>query len=317
MHSQTVRRFLTAATTLALVVTACGGGDAASPTEFDYDTSAPLDIEIGDAIDTPTAPETAIHSISFNGRDGVEVTGLIADPPSGSNEKAVLLLHGISQGASLASNDMIEPMRDWTCAGATTLAIDMPYARLGRFDAPYTLTEIDVDEHIQLMVDLQRSVDVLEERGSSDIAFVAISGGAVHGASFVGLEERLVGSAIILGNGGPWHRWTEFGVPSVMMMGMSDQERDEYAGLMGPYSGVHFIGDHDAPILFVNGTLDPIIGEDAAIELHEAAGDNVEVSWYESGHTLPNEAFVEVHHWVGEALGLDSSQVTECEPVFP
>lgn len=83
---------------------------------------------------------------------------------------------------------------------------------------------------------------------------------------------------------------------------------------MYPYSGIHFIGDANAPILFVNGRLDPLVGEDAAIDLQEAAGDNAQVR-YEAGHDLPLEAFVEVHYWIGELLGFDPGRVAECEPV--
>jgi predicted alpha/beta-hydrolase family hydrolase len=308
-------RTLTTLVLLAVSAAACGS-TGADPSQFDYDSAAPLQLVIGDLFEASNAPQTEIHAVTFAGADGKEVTGLIADPPEGQSPKAVLLLHGVSQGAPIASNDMVEPMRDWSCAGATTLAIDMPYARLQRFDSPFTETESDAEEAVQLIVDLRRSVDLLIDRGSSEVAFVAISGGAVFGATFVGVEDRLAGSVLLVGNGGPWHRWSEFGVPSVMMMGMTDEERDSYAEIMGPYSGTHFVGDHNAPILFINGRLDPIIGEDAAQALHDAAGEDIEVSWYESGHDLPPEGFIEAHDWVGDVLGLDPERVADCQPVF-
>jgi hypothetical protein len=300
----------------ALITASCGGSGGADPAEFEYDDSAPLNYSEGELLESPFAPDTVIHRVSFDGHQGVEVTGLRADPPEGPSNVAVLLLHGISQGAAIASNDMVEPMRDWSCAGATTLAIDMPYARpdLLRFDAPFTLTEQDREEAIQLTVDLQRSIDLLVEQGAEEIAFVAISGGAVAGALFAGVETRIDGHALIVGNGGPVQRWRDFGFPSIMLIGMEEQEIEEYAEIMYPYSGIHFIGDATAPILFVNGRLDPIIGEDAAIALHEAAGDNAEVSWYDAGHDLPMEAFIEVHHWVGDILGLDPARLDECAP---
>jgi predicted esterase len=302
--------------TLALIA-ACGGARGVDPAEFEYDIARPLNFAEGEVFESPIAPNTEIHRVTFDGYDGIEVTGLYADPPEGPSDTAILLLHGVTQGSGVASADMVEPMRDWSCAGASTLAIDMPYARpdLIRFNAPFTLDETDRQEAIQLTVDLQRSVDLLAEQGAEKIAFVGISGGAVSGALFAGIERDVDGYAIILGNGGPVQRWRDFGIASVMLLGMPEAEIEEYAELMYPYSGIHFIGDANAPILFVNGRLDPIIGEDAAIALHEAAGDNAEVSWYDAGHDLPFDAFIEVHYWIGGVLGLDEARLAECEPI--
>lgn len=314
----TPARTLATGALVSLLLTACGASsNTAAPDEFAYDAERPLNFAEGEVFESPLAPGTEIHRVSFGGYDGIEVTGLHADPPEGSAETAVLLLHGIVQGAPVASNDMVEPVRDWSCAGATTLAIDMPYARPDqlRFDRPFTLTEQDRVETIQLTVDLQRSVDLLVEQGAKRIAFVAISGGAVAGALFAGIETRIDGYALILANGGPVQRWRDFGVASVMLSGLPNDEIEAYAEIMYPYSGIHFIGDANAPILFVNGRDDPIIGEDAATALIEAAGDRAQVSWYESGHDLPFDAFVEVHYWVGDLLGLDRDRLRECEPV--
>jgi predicted esterase len=307
-------RFLVVA--LALVA-ACGGSSGADPAEFEYDATRPLNFSEGEVFESAIAPDTEIHRVTFDGHDGVEVTGLYAEPAEGPSDTAVLLLHGVTQGSGVASADMVEPMRDWSCAGAATLAIDMPYARpdLLRFNAPFTLDETDQQEAIQLTVDLQRSVDLLAERGAEKIAFVGVSGGAVSGALFAGIERDVDGYAIILGSGGPVARWKDSGFASVMLLGMPEEQIEEYADLMYPYSGIHFIKDANAPILFVNGRLDPIIGEDAAIALHEAAGENAEVSWYDAGHDLPLEAFVEVHYWIGDLLGLDEARVAACEPV--
>ncbi len=189
----------------SVVVGSCGGTKGADPAEFGYDATQPLNFAVGDIVESPLAPNTEIHGATFNGQNGKEVTGLMANPPKGPTDTAVLLLHGFSQGSGVASADMIEPIRDWSCAGAMTLAIDMPYARpdLLRFNEPFTLDETDRDETVQLTVDLQRSVDLLIEQGGEKIAFVAVSGGAVAGALYAGIETRVDGYALILANGGP------------------------------------------------------------------------------------------------------------------
>ena len=89
--------------------------------------------------------------------------------------------------------------------GAIVLVLDAPFARHDK-NNPLSFTPRDSVDQVQLIVDLQRAVDVLIARADVDaerLAFVGVSYGGAMGALFAGVERRVSAYALLVADGWP------------------------------------------------------------------------------------------------------------------
>ena len=136
---------------------------------FDYDRAAPMELE-----SSPIGEDggVAIHQVSYASPRGGRVTGRLFVPRGGGPFAGVILAHGMPGNAEAFTGRAVYIARH----GAVVIAIDAPFNR--RPGGPLTRTPRDSAEQVQLIVDLQRAVDVLLARTDVDSARLAYVGAA-------------------------------------------------------------------------------------------------------------------------------------------
>lgn len=274
-------------------------------TLFAYDRSLPLNLR--------TSATVRVHDIQYRSPLGGDVPAFLVTPVGPGRFAGVLLLHG----APGSRNDMLAEAIELAQAGAVALAITAPFARNGvpeRPFGPYAFTEQDRDGPIQLVVDLQRGIDLLLERGDVDparLAFVGVSYGGASGVLFAGVEPRLRAAALVVADGGPIHHFDTPGEGNPLN-DLDPAARDHWLAAMQPVEGLSVIGNA-APtaLLFQWGLHDEVIGQQHAQELLAAASEPKEALWYESGHWLPPAARSDRHAWLARQIGIAPPAIDE------
>jgi dienelactone hydrolase len=187
--------------------------------------------------------------------------------------------------------------------GAVVIVVDAPFNR--RPDGPVlTFTPRDSADQVQLIVDLQRAVDVLVARPDVDsarLAYVGRSYGGATGALFAGVERRLKTYILASADGGITTRLTEPGAPAPPA-GEEAQFRAWLAS-MQPIEGIRFIGLANGSILFQSGSRDAIISRERAEALQAAFTGTKEVRWYDAEHGLSPAAYVDQLRWLHDRVG--------------
>jgi dienelactone hydrolase len=186
--------------------------------------------------------------------------------------------------------------------GAVVIALDAPFNR--RPGGPTTFTPRDSAEQVQLIVDLQRAVDVLLARPDVDgarLAYVGRSYGGATGALFAGVERRLKTYILASADGGVTARFTEPGAPQPP----PSQQAQARAWLasMQPIEGIRFVGRANGSILFQNARRDQFVSVARAEALHAAATGPKEVRWYDTPHALNPAAHVDQLRWLSQTVG--------------
>ena len=286
----------------------CGGArpdfgvaTAADRNLYSYDVNAPLNLQT--TVES-TINGVEVSSISFSSPDGGLVTGLLWDPITRSGPRpGMLLMHGHPSRA----RDMTNIAQSYAQYGAVVIAIDAPFARRG---GSLTLLPVDAAEQIQVIKDLQRSVDVLRSRPNVDddrIAYAGFSWGGATGALFVGIERRIKAAALVVGHPGQVSHATGLGgFKNISFLPCAT--RVAWIRAMAPTEPIRFVGNANVPLLLQNGSVDEFIPSYEAAELHAAAPQPKTVRWYAAGHSLNQQAVLDRHNWLVQQIGLDAVQ---------
>lgn len=314
---------------LAVLLAACGAAvtsqapEAAAPARpsaspetaaalFGNNADAPVDLtDVG----AEEVNGQTIRDVTFPSTHGGVVPAYLAEPTQDHAGVGVLITPGIPEKRFSYAEDISR----FACAGAIAMVVDAPWARdPDRVSREFTFTPKDADEQVQLVIDLRRAVDILEDLGAERIGFDAISYGAGIGAILAGVEDRIDAFSLASGGIGPVRRFVSAdGNALYPLTSKSPAERRKWIDAMKPLEPEHFIGDTTAPILFLAGREDTIVTADEIELISQAAGDTAEVRWYDAGHDLNLTAYRDHIDWLAERLGLDEDRVDECFPADP
>jgi uncharacterized protein len=304
--------------------------ERADPATFDHEQVRPVDVE---EVDSGGPLPEELTRIQFPSQDGGMATGYIAPPADPVTDVGILWAHAMHSsemnwpGVPWDGQDSFAPMAIFACAGATSIIVNAPYTRpttlrpdgaITSLSQPLTYTPTDRDEQIQLIRDMRRAIDVLQDLGAERIGFGGISYGATIGAALIGVDDRIEAAILSLGNSGLVERHTdENGDPTHNLDDLTDEEVETWLQAMLPIEPARFIGDSGAAILFLNGRNDPIIPMAEAERFHAAAPSG-EVRWTSVGHDVSFEDLLFHNSWLGTNLGLDIERLDTCtEQLFP
>ena len=287
-------------TALLFVITqACNSQDQTAPSgvaHFNYDRAQPLAWESrSDGVVNGVESQT----ISFASPKGGRATGMLLVPSGPGPFAGIVLMHGMPGTARQMEGMGVELAR----RGAVVIAIDAPWARTGsviNWDAR------DSANQVQLIVDLQRAVDVLLARDDVDrsrLAYVGVSYGGAMGGLFAGVERRLATYVLRVGDGGLVAHFTSAGDPPTPP-GVSDAAWQAWRAAMEPIEPIRFIGRATAPLFFQNGEQDVLVPPADARAYHAAAGANKKITWYPAGHGLNQQANVDMYDWLNQKVGM-------------
>jgi uncharacterized protein len=267
---------------------------------FAYDRNLPLDVQERNRADMG---DSTIIDLTYASPMGGRVPAYLIVPKGTGPFAGMLFMHGMPGDRKGRVEDCLR----LASAGAVVLAIDAPFARP---PAHFNLffTEQDRVEQIQLIVDLQRGVDLLLSRPDVDprrLAYVGFSFGGSMGGLFAGVERRLKAVALVVGAGQVDH--------STRSPGPFDNlPRDQQArwlSAMLEIDPIRFVG-HAAPaaLLFQNGLDDALVAVEDATRYQQAGSEPKLVRWYPAGHFLNDQATSERILWLQEQIGIDAQR---------
>jgi poly(3-hydroxybutyrate) depolymerase len=193
------------------------------------------------------------------------------------------------------------------------LTISGPSARIPGRDW-ITFTPQDRDEQIQLMVDLRRGVDLLTQHEKVDparIGYVGYSYGAAMGGLLAGIEPRIKAYGLMVGDGGLVNHFTDGNQPVGGFETIDSVARERWLEAMEPIEPIYYVS-HASPsaLFFQNARYDGSVTEEDALAYQAAGSEPKKVQWYDSGHGLPTQAYIDMAHWLGEQIGIDGAAFT-------
>jgi uncharacterized protein len=270
---------------------------------FAYDKDAPLDIQ----------------EMSRDRKDGVTLIDLTYASPMGGRVPATLIVPngagpfaGIlyQHGMPSTRQSLIPAAMTYARMGAVVILIDAPFNRPEHTgNASLTFTEQDQLEQIQLIVDLRRAIDLLESRQDVDaqrLAFVGLSYGGAMGGLLSGVEDRIKGYVLQVGDGGLVTNATGT-EDTEQWLAMPTEVRRSWVAWMWPIEPIHYVScASPAALLFQSGTLDTTVPPADAQRYQNAGSAPKTIRWYESGHNLPPQAYRDQADWLSRIIGIAS-----------
>jgi poly(3-hydroxybutyrate) depolymerase len=271
---------------------------------FDYDSEQPLDIT-----ESAVRQETgySVHDIAYPSPEGGAVPAYLVVPEGTGPFAGIILMHGSS-----GSRETLLPFaEELVHTGAVVLTLSAPAARIpGKPWISFTVQ--DREEQIQLMVDLRRAVDLLtqhEKVDASRLGYVGYSYGAAMGGLLAGVEPRIKAYGLMVGDGGLVNHFMDEDRPVGGFETLEPAAREHWLKAMEPIEPIHFVG-HASPsaLYFQNARNDRSVSEEDALAYQAAGSEPKKVQWYDSGHGLPGEAFVDMVTWLAEQIGIDAAK---------
>jgi predicted esterase len=162
------------------------------------------------------------------------------------------------------------------------------------------------------MMDLRRGVDLLVQHEKVDPArmgYVGYSYGAAMGGLLAGLEPRIKAYGLMVGDGGLVNHFTDEDGPTGGFETIDPEARARWLEAMEPIEPIHYVGHASSSALFFqNARYDRSVSEGDALAYQAAGSEPKKVQWYESGHGLPEEAFMDMAAWLAAQIGIDPSK---------
>jgi uncharacterized protein len=271
---------------------------------FDYEVESPVAIT-EEAVQQEEG--YTVHKIHYPSPKDGEVPAYLVVPEGPGPFAGILLMHG----SSGSRETMLPLAEDLVQTGAVVLTISAPAARIPGRDW-ITFTPLDREEQIQLMVDLRRGVDLLVQHENvepSRIGYVGYSYGAAMGGLLAGIEPRIKAYGFMVGDGGLVNHFTDASGPTGGFEQFDPNTRERWLEAMEPIEPIHYVGHASASALFFqNARYDGSVTEEDALAYQAAGSEPKKVQWYESGHGLPEQAFVDMVAWLAEQIGIDRTQ---------
>jgi predicted esterase len=243
-----------------------------------------------------TEDGVTVVDLSF-GPEGDETDAYLVKPASGEPGPGIAFFHWVEYGDPTSNRtEFLEEAKALARQGAISLLVD------GRFPWKATPTSIEHDvaavEADALM--LRHAVDLLAAQPEVDADRMALVGhdfGAMYSAIVFGADPTLDGLVMMA----PTARWGDW---FLRYWEIADPD-EAYQAAMAPLDPVTWLPEAGGrPMRLQFGADDQYVPETVADEIGVAAGESAEVTTYETGHPLNDEARADRAAWLTELLGL-------------
>jgi dienelactone hydrolase len=271
---------------------------------FDYDAGLPV-IITEESVQQEEG--FTVHKITYPSLRAGDVPAYLVIPDEPGPFAGILLMHG----SSGSRESMLPLAKDLVNTGAVVLTVSAPSARTSGRDW-ISFTPQDREEQIQLMIDLRRGVDLLtrhEKVDPSRMGYIGYSYGAAMGGLLAGIEPRIKAYGLMVGDGGLVNHFTDDGEPVGGFEQFDSATRERWLEAMQDIEPIHYVS-HASPsaLFFQNARYDQSVSEEDALAYQAAGSEPKKVQWYESGHGLPSQAFIDMVAWLAEQIGIDKEQ---------
>ena len=271
---------------------------------FDYDRQAPLDIQ---EIAVRTSEGVTVHDIHYASPKGGRAPAFLVVPERRGKFPGIIIQHGLPGNRS----NFLPYAMNLARIGAVVLLTEAPFNRTEHQGKGYpTLTESDRDTQIQLIVDLQRAVDLLSTRPDVDtdrLAYIGYSYGGMMGGLLAGVEQRIKAYVLAVADGGMVTHFIEenYQDGTSPFNRLSRQQKESWLQVMLPIESIYFV-PHAAPaaLFFQSGLKDDVVPPSDGLRYQQAGSEPKAVKWYDAGHGLPPEAFKDQITWLRGQIGL-------------
>ena len=167
---------------------------------FDYDQKAPLDIrEAG----VEHRGDVAVHDISYASPKGGRAPAYLVVPSGKGPFAAIIWGHWYwSNSAMRNRKEFLDEAVALAPAGVVSLLTDGPIARPGHVEDQSPLSEGQINDLVQQIVDMRRGADLLEARPDIDplrLAYVGHSYDATVGGILSGVDKRFKAFVLMAG----------------------------------------------------------------------------------------------------------------------
>jgi pimeloyl-ACP methyl ester carboxylesterase len=285
---------------------------------FTYDKTQPLNIQ---EMQRSVNNNITEIEITYASPKGGKVPATLLIPDGKGPFPGIVFMHGLPGNRHRMKNLAVK----YAYKNVVCIMIDAPWARSSQLsvgfnlqgagnvtsdrDFPLTFTVTDKDEQIQLITDLCRAVDLLEQRpdvDSEQLAYIGISYGGAMGGLFAGIENRLKAYVLEVGDGGLVNHF--FGMDDLVFAAEKFNKsaiNKQWFDDMWPIEPLHYVGNAaPAALLFQNGKSDLLVPAHDAIRYQLAGSSPKEIMWYESGHSLNDQALKDQFKWLGQYINL-------------
>lgn len=286
---------------VCLISTVASAVDSAvvSAPNFDYDRSAPLDVQ-------ESVPQSrtgaVVRNLTYLELSGRRNGATLVSPAKGATAPcpAVLFVHWYGSPPPHSDRtQFLDEALELAQFGVTSLLIDTPWSNPKWFakrnpaeDLPFSVAQIK---------ELRRALDVLTARDGVDprrVAFVGHDFGAMYGAVLASCDRRVAAYVLMAGTKS-FSDWFLLGsklegdARAAVVRELAVLDPSRHAGAIAP-----------APVLFQFARKDEYVPEADAEAFFAGARDPKERRWYDCDHALNAEAAADRVAWLKTKLGL-------------
>ena len=254
-----------------------------------------------------------VRTIGKGTHDGIESQLLVIQTPFGYRRiaelfrpdhegsfAAILYLHWYEPDSRDSNrSQFVEEAKEMTRAGAFCLLVETLWS-----DPDFFLKRTQEDDgrnSMEEVVNIRRAMDLLLSQPNVDpnrFAYVGHDFGGMYGVLAGSLDKRP--TLYILMAATP--RFPDWYLYSPKLEG---EAREAFIRQMSEIDPITHIPElSPAPVLFQFATDDPHVPKERAQEFYIAAKEPKEMRWYESGHSLNEDATNDRKAWLKEKLGL-------------
>ncbi|MDH5684528.1 MAG: acetylxylan esterase [candidate division WOR-3 bacterium] len=255
---------------------------------FQYDSTLPFDY--ADKI-IKQENGIALHDINYASPKTGKVTAYLILP---SNRKPVAGFI-IGHWGLGTRTQYIPEAKSYAKAGIACLLLDFPWVRPAPWRqriGNYTKPEIDYEVYIQAVVDIRRSIDLLQNLTSIQVQKIACIGhsiGAQCGCIATAIDPRIQAFVVVGGVPSTESVFMESDDPDIVGFRnmFKKEDLDKYFTTMRVFDPINYVSYiSPRPILFQFARFERYFGEKAMNEYYSAAYQPKVVKWYDTGHEL-------------------------------
>jgi len=167
---------------------------------FDYNQKAPLDVQ---EVGIEHRADTTIHDISYASPKSGTVPAYLVVPRGQGRFAGVIWGHWYMPGSAFMNRkEFLDEAVALAPAGVVSLLPDGPIARPGHKEDNSDLSEQQISDRVQAIVDMRRGADLLLARSDVDphrLAYVGHSYNAEVGAFLSGIDRRFEAFVLMAG----------------------------------------------------------------------------------------------------------------------
>jgi len=264
------------ATTFCLVTAALAAAVDSTDAIFDYEHSAPLNVqEVGHEI----RGAALVRDINFTPADKPVKAYLVSPTKSDGASAAILYVHWLGEPATTNRTEFLDEAVTLASRGVVSLLVDAMWAEPAWYKNRNP--EDDYAHSIRQVIELRRAMDLLLAQSNIDlkrVAFVGHDFGAMYGMIASGADRRAKTYVFMAG------------IPHLidwMLFARQPLDAPSHRKQLAPLDPVNFVGRlAPASVFFQFANKDQYVNAAQAAEFYAAAGSRKQMATYEAGHDL-------------------------------